>query len=88
MLSLNACLLKVKSKSVISPQILKFRFWSEHQKKFQFSLKYVHNVIGKNAIDFISLTGSPWIESPLGPWGPGGPCGPGTPISPRGPSGP
>lgn len=35
-----------------------------------------------------SLTGGPWIESPLGPWGPGGPEGPGGPISPTGPWGP
>lgn len=42
----------------------------------------------ENPIVLVSLTGRPWIESPLGPCGPGGPWGPGTPISPRGPSGP
>lgn len=34
------------------------------------------------------LTGSPGMDSPLGPCGPGGPIAPGSPDSPRGPIAP
>lgn len=37
----NPCSLEVKPTSVISPQTLKFRFWSQHQRLFLSSLSYV-----------------------------------------------
>lgn len=70
------------------------KYWnsdSDYNTKSYFSLVWAICCLKdqiKKAYWFLNLTGSPWIESPLGPCGPGGPWGPGTPISPRGPSGP